>query len=364
MYYTELKSTHPWLTTNDALSYDKKSCLQKDKSNVHSQHVTLEHEIKKTQLVSKNQAFNRVFNVLGSREIHRSLLPYFPSLRVYHRLSTNESYDECLKIPSIHICNSNSKGEIDTTKDMVRPRFVEQRENVSPTLFQGPLYSPNTPVPYTGLGAHTSSLNLGKGYRDPHTKKRISEPMNFSWKNRASFYDFQRLTLAIYNPDLPDPIWRANPHGTLFDKSKVRRVWLNELRHAMAIYPRRSDNPVYTSASLSETRFKPLIRGMRMNKKAGRSLIKDDALYYLNKAGKAFGFHIDNALIIVGKGKGNVQKSGKPGGQRKASRALLITVGVYANDNQILNDNRYEYKTITVPLLDAIGYAVGRYLLK
>ena len=98
-----------------------------------------------------------------------------------------------------------------------------------------------------------------------------------------------------------------------------------------------------------------------MHKRNGKSIISDSSLYYLNKAGKAFGFHMDNALIMVGEKKGEITQSGKPG-RKSIARALLITVGVYANKNEVLNDNRYEYKKITAPLLDAIGYAVGRYL--
>ena len=62
-----------------------------------------------------------------------------------------------------------------------------------------------------------------------------------------------------------------------------------------------------------ETRFKPLQPGIRM---AG---LTDDDIYYANKSGKAYGFHIDNAFIGTGAGVGRIQADGRPGGPLKRS---------------------------------------------
>ena len=50
-------------------------------------------------------------------------------------------------------------------------------------------------------------------------------------------------------------------------------------------------------------------------------------------------------------------------GDGRVKRGLFITVGLYVNKDQVLNDNKYEYKRTSVPLFKAIGYAVGRYLM-
>jgi hypothetical protein len=348
IYYKRQKKKYKWLTTNDALSYSSRRCLLKDQSNIKAGHATLEHEIKKTQIVSNNKAFNRVFNVLGSKKIHEILKPYFPSVRVYHRLSSNETYQECLKIPALHVCDSNSEGDIKISKSLLRDP-LNSSPNPMPLVF-------SKLDPYTGFGDDIKSLKVGQKYKDMKTKRLLSKPLDFTLKNRASFYDFQRLNFWLYFNNKADPI--LNKKMDLIQL--LGPTWLGELRHAMAVYPRHSINPVYQARSLSETRFKPLIRGIRMSHKVFKN---DQSIYYFNKAGKAFGFHIDNAFIGYGKAVGKIDpKTGKSTGRFK--KALFITVGVYANSNKILNDNKYQYDKITVPLLNAIGYAVGRYLIE
>ena len=122
----------------------------------------------------------------------------------------------------------------------------------------------------------------------------------------------------------------------------------------MALYPSASKNPVLRSKSMIETRFKPLLAGIRM---AG---LTDDDIYYANKSGKAYGFHIDNAFIGTGAGVGRIQPDGRPGGPLK--KRIIVTMGLYANADKIINDNRYEYTTITIPFFKAMGFAIGRYL--
>jgi hypothetical protein len=94
----------------------------------------------------------------------------------------------------------------------------------------------------------------------------------------------------------------------------------------------------------------------------GRGMLSDRNLYYLNKAGKALGFHVDNALIAIGKRTLAVDKKSFKIKSQHMKSALYITVGLYVNQDQVLNNNKYEYKKISVPLLDAIGYAAGLYL--
>ena len=91
----------------------------------------------------------------------------------------------------------------------------------------------------------------------------------------------------------------------------------------------------------------------------GKGLLADQNLYYMNKAGKALGFHLDNALIGVANGKLKFKRDHTASNLR---RAVYVTVGLYVNKDGVLNDDRYEYKSLSVPLFDAIGYAIGRYL--
>ena len=352
-HYTLLKNQKSWLTTNDPMSSRARNCKSQDKSNEATGLASLEHEIKKTQLISSNKAFNTVFNVTGFRRLHEYILADFPSVRVYHRLSSRETHQECLKTPALHICNWTKTG-VDHKRSYLR-KVQTSPADLSDLVAQARATAP------TGFKENRASLLVGKGYKDMKTKKRVAQPMDFTFKNRASFYDFQRLNMGMYvlNQDTP-----LGPAVKLLGTSKdsknpplINPTWLKELRHAMAIYPRHSKNPQYSGRSLAETRFKPLIRGIRW---ASKKLIDQD-LYYLNKAGKALGFHMDNAFIAFGKNAGEIKKSGFP--MNSPKRGLFVTVGIYVNKDGILNDDKYEYSKISVPVLNAIGYAVGRYLV-
>jgi hypothetical protein len=363
MYFTELSQKNPWISIDNPLGFHAKKCVQTDSSNVQGKHVTLLHEIRKTQLVSSNKAFNRVFKVVGSETLHDFLLPHFPSLRVYHRLSTNETHQESLRVPPIKICKSsqNQKKKKKKKKSKVlRKKWITLHDKNAPN-------DPSVDDTYTGFGKNKVSMQqVGQAYIDFKTKKMMSKPMDFSWKNRVSLYDFQLLTAGIYQP---------KKIYTLFGRSfslqhlpTIKTKWLHQLRKAMVLYPRHSKNPKYESTRLSETRFKPLMRGLRLSDSKtkpsgeGKGLLADQNIYYLNKAGKALGFHVDNAFIAIGHRKLKLDKKSFQPKKGQVKSALYVTVGLYVNKDQVLNNNKYEYTRISVPILDAIGYATGLYL--
>lgn len=363
MYLRKLSKAEEtaWVSPDSPISFHPTRCERKDKHNLSSGLMTLAHEIKQTQLVSSNRAFNHVFDVVGSERLHEDLLPLFPSLRLYHRLSTNETHEETLTVPPLSICEARPPRKRPSLDRKERRRRATLRATATR------LSDRNAPThgepPFTGYGVSRESLKIGQAYLDAKTNALVKAPMDFSWKNRVSFYDFQRLMFAIYQPelrhdafDLPIQLTRG---------PEVPAMWLNMLRSSMVTYPHDSKNPKYQGKSLSETRFKPLIRGVRMSSAhvsadgEGTGLVSDQNLYYMNKAGKALGFHLDNALIGIGPGQLKLTSDHRP---VLLKRALYITVGLYINQDQVLNDNKYEYSQISVPLFDALGYAVGRYL--
>jgi hypothetical protein len=72
-----------------------------------------------------------------------------------------------------------------------------------------------------------------------------------------------------------------------------------------------------------------------------------ERILYTGKAGKAYGFHLDNAYIE----------------DLESGRAMAVTVVGYANANGVLNDNVYEYDTVTRPLLLGLGELLARAVL-
>lgn len=347
VYFKELREAHPWLSLSDPLGFHPTRCVQRDPTHLKHGRVTLKHELKKTQLVSSNSAFNRVFDVVGSERLHAALLPLFPSVRVYHRLSTNETHEESLTVPPLSICDAAGGAVSGARRVTPRPGRVTLSDQNAPAL-------PAAADPYSGFGAHPESLQVGRAYVDFKTGRRVEGPLDFTYKNRASLYDFQLLTAGIFAPHATH---RAFGRELSLRALAIPEEWLDALRKAMTLYPRQSKNPKYSGEGLSETRFKPLMRGLRA---AG---VTDERLYYLNKAGKALGFHLDNALVGVGgEGALRVDRATSLPAGAGLRRALYVTVGLYVNDDEVLNDDVYEYDSVSAPLLDALGYGVGRYL--
>ena len=64
-----------------------------------------------------------------------------------------------------------------------------------------------------------------------------------------------------------------------------------------------------------------------------------DHIKIFNKVGLAYGFLLDNAYIIDT--ENNVE--------------FILTAVVYHNNNETMNDDTYEYDTITIPFLAELG---------
>jgi hypothetical protein len=184
-------------------------------------------------------------------------------------------------------------------KPIVVPRRVSELE------------MPPTPAP---------KLELGSGYLDDD-KKLIEEPMSFADKNYASVRDLHRLTISLVMPNAPGAVELG-----LSDEHR------KFLLAAMTEDPHASENPVYTKPIHSGLRYKTMIRGMIR-------ALPLERIRYVNKPGRAFGFHLDTAFVE----------------DRKTGRALFVTAVVYANEDGILNDNAYDYDEVTRPFLKDLG---------
>ena len=122
-------------------------------------------------------------------------------------------------------------------------------------------------------------------------------------------------------------------------RTQIYAPWRQALLEMMEEDPLRSENPRYRSRGQSELRFKPLLRGLLKHRDRAQ-------LRYGNKAGRAYGFHVENAYIE----------------DRESGRRLFITVGLYVNRDRVLNDNRYEYKRESFKLFEGLGESLGRWL--
>lgn len=280
----------------------EKSCKTKDESNIEGGVITLGHEIRKMQLVSNNFSFNRLYDFVGHREINEDLWALgFASMRMHHRLYSGSDPLEQKKTPRVELRPPGAKAVV----------IPARRSDLE--------------LPPT----EAVELKLGVAYIDDATRSRVDEPMDFAGKNYVSIRDLHRLTLALCRPDLP-----GVPQLGLAPADREALI------ASMTEDPLQSKNPIYTDEHASGLRYHTMIKGMMR-------VMALERILYTGKAGKAYGFHLDNAYIE----------------DRKSGRAMVVTVVGYANANGVLNDNLYEYDTVTRPLLLGLGELLANAVL-
>lgn len=254
--------------------------------------TTLRAELERTLIVSSNQGFNRLWDVAGHDGINQLISSGgFESIRFHHRLSRQGLPAEAHRLsPAI-------SAELDGDWVEVIPErrsAIEVTENSQDDVAIG--------------DAHLAAL----------TEERVEGPLDFSNKNGASILDMLLLVAWVADPELV-------PRIDLEISEQHREVLLE----IMSRVPDES------------ARFKPFSPGIIQ--------VTDwDNLTYVNKAGRAYGFHLDAAYIR----------------DESTGREFLLAAAMHTNPNGVMNDSSYDYEGTSFPFLVALGGAVARRLLQ
>ncbi|WP_338356079.1 serine hydrolase [Yeosuana marina] len=153
----------------------------------------------------------------------------------------------------------------------------------------------------------------------------VNEPMDFSRKNYLPITSLHNIMKQLMFPEL-------YPYEKQFHLSPDDRAFLIK---TMTILPQEAG---YTSDEYYESYVKFLVFGD--SKKPLPNYIK---MY--NKVGDAYGYLTDCAYIV----------------NEKTNKEYIITATVHVNNNQIFNDNQYEYDTIGFPFLAELGRQLINY---
>ncbi len=258
--------------------------------------------IKRVFLVSDNDAFNRLFDFLGQKEINERLQKRgFHNTRILHRLEVTRTPDQ------------NKQ-----TNPMI---FYDNEGNV--------LYKEPAKFDSTDVELDLTNLKRGVGYYSDGVL--INEPKDFSHNNFFALRDQQNFLIRIIYPELFNEKERFNL--TEDDYSFLKKY--------MSMLPRESECPKYLSPEYWDSYVKFLMFG------DSKEPIPENIKIY-NKVGDAYGFMIDNAYII----------------DKKSNIKFFLSAVIHANENQIYNDDKYEYDTIALPFLTKLGNIIYNYELK
>ncbi|MCB1035307.1 MAG: serine hydrolase, partial [Acidobacteria bacterium] len=269
-----------------------------DPSHLEGGTITVRHEIRKLFLVSDNQAFNRLYELVGQDRLARSLRRAgLGKARIVHRLSEARTAEENRRYPKIE-----ARGE----------GFVY----VLPERTSEPLPEAE-PIP---------GLQVGEGYMEGEEK--VEAPFDFTAKNRVALRDLQRGLCKIVRPEV-------DCGGRPFRLTEEDRAILLEALHQL---PRESEDPRYDPAEYPDDYVKAFLPGVAR-------IIPPERLQIYNKIGQAYGFETENAWIVdTGTGRG-----------------FFLAATLYVNEDGILNDDHYEYEAVAQPFLADLAEAAARH---
>jgi hypothetical protein len=167
-------------------------------------------------------------------------------------------------------------------------------------------------------------LLKGQGYQSDG--QLIKQPFDFSTKNRMSLADLEGVMQRVIFPEAFAEDQRFN----LTEKDySFLRFWMS--RNTL-----ESEEPNYAADS---THYDSYVKFFVYGDRPGQM---NDTVRIYNKVGLAYGTLTDIAYIV----------------DRVHSVEFLLSATILVNENQIFNDNTYEYDQKGIPFLGALGRAV------
>lgn len=254
--------------------------------------------VKKMMLVSDNDAYSRTYEFLGADAIKNRL----NELKIKHtdiiqRFDPSCNSDQNLNYNPIVFLNENG----DT---------IYKQSASSSKLYKNFQYVKKT---------------KGKAYINARGRL-VKKPKVFTRYNTTTLQELNDFLIALIYPEfVPENI-----------KLQIEPNDYNMLIKAMGQYPRESDFPHYDGEKFEDSYKKYLLLADYHDS------IKTDSLRIFNVVGQSYGWLADCAYFVDYKNKID----------------FFISAVIYVNANQILNDGRYEYKTIGFPFLAKLGKVI------
>lgn len=260
---------------------------------------TLEHYIKKIFLVSDNDANNRLYEFLGQQYLQNQLSSKgYTDAQIIRRLAITMPEDQHRTTNPISFRDSNAK-----------------------VIYEQPLVSST----YNYL---LRRQTVGKGYINDGNVL-VSEPMDFSRKNRIYLNDLHQILRSVMFPEAVPEKQRFN-----FTADDYRFLY-----QYMSQRPSETRFPEYDTSEFYDAYCKFLLFGTKKH----QPLPKHIRIF--NKVGWSYGFLTDVAYIT----------------DFEKNIEFMLSATIYCNADGILNDDKYDYDTVGLPFLEKLGQAVYEY---
>ena len=169
--------------------------------------------------------------------------------------------------------------------------------------------------------ASSNISNLKKGKKRFIDGEIINEPLDFSSKNRSSLTDMHNIMKNLIYPEITLSKFNLNVEDYDFLRYWMSRLTFEDL-----------GNKYITNDKFFNSYNKFFIHGI------DTVLKKTDVRVY-NKIGQAYGTSTDSAYIK----------------NYKEDIEFFLTATIYTNNNEIINDDIYEYSDIAIPFLSKLS---------
>ena len=155
--------------------------------------------------------------------------------------------------------------------------------------------------------------------------RRVDTPLSFANKNAMRLRELQDTLVRIMRPDL-------------IADSSLAAADREYLQKTLGTLPSESGLAGYDRNVVADYQLDPLLRGIERVRPRGKFKV-------YSKVGQAFGFLIANAYVV----------------DLESQRAFFLAAAIFANPDEVMNDDLYGYDAISFPALADVGEVFTRY---
>lgn len=254
---------------------------------------SLEHYIKRMMLVSDNFSYNRVYEFVGQEELNNQL--------------KNKGYINSRIVHSFD-------GGCPDGKHTNGISFVNEKGDT--------IYRQDT-LPNIGKYDHPlGTVKKGRAHLD-HRDKYVKAPKDFTYMNYLPLEDVHSMVMTVMFPE-------AMPKEKRFHITETDYAFM---RKYMSMLPRESGFPKYDPKKYEDSHKKYLLFGTYHDK------INTDNIRIFNIVGQSYGNLIDCAYIV----------------DLQHNIEFFLSASIYVNSDGVINDGKYDYKTVGFPFLADLG---------
>jgi hypothetical protein len=270
--------------------------VERDRSS-RSQLPSVAHYIKKIFLVSDNDAFNRLYELIGQEPFNRRLWEMgYSEAQIRHRVG----------LPLYEEDNRHTNG-------------IRFQEGARVLYRQPPMQSRLAFTPREDFAGHAYYNHLDKPEHGP---------MNFSHRNRLPLADLHNILRSIIFPEAV----------TKRQRFRLKEDDYHFLYRCMSQHPEESSEPTYDPDQYYQAYTRFLLFGGEKNIRI------PEHIRIFNKPGWAYGFLTDTAYIV----------------DFANQTEFLLSTSIFVNTTGILGDDQHAFEATGKPFLKTLGEIIYR----